>query len=286
MAVTKDMIQKGILMTVSYAFLMSISTVGAKQAQTIISVPALLFWQSFMCCLILLPQLRESWKPLPASVWRVLFYRSFSGFAALLCYYLALNHIPIVDASLLRTCAPLCVPFVVLVFYRKAIPSARWLPLLMGFVGAALVIRPTPTNISVWHIVAFASAVGLAVSMVTTRMLSSHISYREALFSYFGFSALLSLMLVWYLDQSLVLPRESWLWVILVSASLYVGMYLYTLAYTYAPASIVSPVSYIGVVFNGVWGWFIWDHLPDPYAWLGTVFIFISIILSARVKVR
>lgn len=273
-------------MTVSYAFLMSISTVSAKQAQTIIPVPVLLFWQSFICFLFLLSQMRGNWKKFSPSVWKVLFYRSSSGYLALLCYYIALNHIPIVDASLLRTCAPLCVPFVVFVFYKKFIPVERWLPLLLGFIGVAFIIRPTSGNISVWHIVAFASAVGLAISMVTTRMLSNQISAREVLLTYFGFSALLSLALVIFLGQSLTLPRESWLWVVLVALSLYIGMYLYTLAYTYAPASIVSPVSYIGVVFNGIWGWLIWHHMPDSYAWLGTLFIFISIIFSARVKSR
>jgi drug/metabolite transporter (DMT)-like permease len=67
-----------------------------------------------------------------------------------------------------------------------------------------------------------------------------------------------------------------------VSITLYVGMYLYNKAYTYAPASIVSPVSYIGVVFSGFWGLIVWKHVPDSFAILGMLFIFLSILISTR----
>lgn len=284
-AVSNSMLKKGILMTLSYAFVMSISAASAKQAQTVISVPVLLFWQSFICCLFALPQIWGRWRMFPFSVWKVLLLRSFCGFMALLCYYYALDYIPILDASILRTCAPLCVPFVVFALYRKAVPKARWLPLFVGFVGAALVIHPTPTNISVWHFVGFASAIGLAVSMVTTRMLSTHISHREALFCYFGLSAVFSLIIAVFTEESIYLPRASWHWVSLVCLTLYLGMYLYTLAYTYAPASVVSPVSYSGVVFAGIWGWLFWQQVPDIYAWVGAFLVFLNIILSARARV-
>ncbi|MEC8484396.1 MAG: DMT family transporter, partial [Pseudomonadota bacterium] len=212
------------------------------------------------------------------------FLRSLGGFSGFLFYYWALNHIPLVEASLLRSCAPLCVPFVVLAMHRVMIPKARWLPLFIGFIGVALVINPTPDHFNPWHIIGFLSAVGLAFSMVTTRLLSSHVSGQENMIVYFGFSALLSLPLALVQGESLALPADTWLWVLLVSITLYVGMFLYTKAYTYAPASVVSPVSYIGIVFAGFWGWAIWGHVPDWLAISGTMLIFVSILLSARLS--
>ncbi len=276
-------VKKAVLMTLAYAFVMSIATVGAKKAQLTINVSTLLFWQSLLCTLLLLPQVIKSKTYRPAKVWGLLTLRSFGGFFAILCYYGALSHIPMVEASILRTCAPLCVPFVVFALHRKGIAHRRWLPLFIGFVGVLIIMRPSPTNINVWHLVGFASAIGLAVSMVSTRMLSNHVSAKEALFVYFFFSTVFSLILVLVKGDPVSLVQSSWLWVIIVAASLYLGMYLYTMAYTYAPASVIAPVSYIGIAFNALWGWFIWHHIPDIYAWLGAFFIILSIVITAKI---
>ncbi|MCW4629344.1 MULTISPECIES: DMT family transporter [Marinomonas] len=277
-----ELLKKGIIMTIAYAFVMSLTALAAKQAQTMIPVSTLVFWQSLFCALILLPQMHGRWQKRSFVVWKIHFLRSFGGFVGFLFYYWALNHIPLVEASLLRTCAPLCVPFVVWMLHRIRIPKARWLPLIIGFIGVAFVIQPTPDHLNPWHLVGFISALGLALSMVTTRMLSQQVSGQETLFVYFFVSTVLSLPLVWLQGESLVLPLEVWPLVAAVTVTLYVGMYLYNLAYTYAPASIVSPVSYVGVVFSGFWGWVIWDHVPDIYAILGMLFIFSSIMISTR----
>ncbi|ADZ92479.1 DMT family transporter [Marinomonas mediterranea] len=276
-------VRKGIYATISYAFIMSIAAVGAKQVQTEIPVSVLVFWQSLFCVVVLLPQMRGKWEKRSFDTIKIHILRSVGGFVGFLCYYLALNKIPLVEASLLRSSAPLCVPLVVLLVYKILIPKARWIPLLLGFVGVALVIHPTPENLNPWHVVGFLSAVGLAFSMVTTRMLSTKVSSHETMIVYFGFSALCSFILAISQGHSIALPVNTWGWVLVVSATLYVGMYLYTLAYTYAPASLVSPVSYVGIAFAGFWGWVIWGHVPDIYAVAGTVLIFTSVVLSAKV---
>ena len=279
----KTDVKKAVLMTLAYAFVMSITTVGAKQAQITLNISVILFWQSVLCTLFLLPQIQHSKVYRPVKVWGLLFLRSLGGFSAILCYYLALSHIPIVEASILRTCAPLCVPFIVLALHKKGIAHRRWLPLLIGFVGVLIIMQPSPSNINIWHLVGFASAIGLAVSMVSTRMLSSYVSAKEALFVYFFLSTVFSFLFIVLQGESIFVPVDSWLWVIVVAISLYLGMYLYTLAYTYAPASIVSPVSYIGIAFNAFWGWLIWHQIPDIYVWLGAFFIILSILLTTKI---
>lgn len=57
---------------------------------------------------------------------------------------------------------------------------------------------------------------------------------------------------------------------------IYAGIY-------YAPASIVSPVSYVGIAFNAFWGWAIWHQIPDIYVWLGAFFIILSILLTTKI---
>lgn len=278
----KELLKKGIITTIVYALIMSITSLAAKQVQTTIAVPVLVFWQSIFCVAVLYPQMRGRWQKRPLSIWKIHFLRSFGGFSGFLFYYWALNHIPLVEATLLRYCAPLCVPLVVLALHRIAVPRSRWVPLILGFSGVAFIIHPTPTHFDPWYLVGLLSAIGLAFSMVTTRMLSHQVSGQETMMVYFGISATLSLVLALAQGESLSLPVSTWPLVAVVSVSLYVGMFLYTKAYSYAPASIVSPVSYVGIVFSGIWGWIFWGHVPDGYAYSGMALIFLSIVISTR----
>jgi len=203
-----------------------------------------------------------------------------AGFLGFYFFYLAINHIPLVEASMLRACAPLCVPFVVLLLHKVRVPFSRWLPLILGFIGVALIIKPTPSQFNPWQLVGFLSALGLAFSMVTTRMLSKRVRAKETMTVYFLISAFLSLLISLYMQSDLLIPLDLVPHVLVVGLTLYFAMYLYTLAYSFAPASLVSPVSYIGVVFSGIWGALIWGYLPDMLALSGMLLIFMSVLLT------
>ena len=265
---------------------MSLTSLVAKLVQQDVPVSVLVFWQSILCVTLLLPQQKGHWRKHPIAIWRTHFFRSLSGFLGFYCFYLAINHIPLVEASMLRACAPLCVPFVVLLLHGVRVPLSRWLPLLLGFIGVALIIRPMPSQFDSWQLVGFLSALGLALSMVTTRMLSKNVRAKETMTVYFLISSCLSLLLSIYQGVSLVVPINLVPYVIVVGLTLYFAMYLYTLAYGFAPASIVSPVSYVGVVFSGLWGSLIWGHIPDSYALSGMILIFMSVLLTTYLTQR
>ncbi|MGB0941621.1 MAG: DMT family transporter [Marinomonas sp.] len=282
----QSLLAKGVLATLAYAFIMSVTSLVAKLVQEEVAVSVLVFWQSVICVLLLLPQQKGYWKRHPVNIWKTHFFRSISGFLGFYFFYLAINHIPLVEASMLRACAPLCVPIVVLLIYKIRVPSSRWLPLLLGFIGVALIIKPTPSQFDPWQLVGFLSAIGLALSMVTTRMLSKNVRPKETMTIYFLISACLSLLLSLYDGVSLTLPLHLIPHVMIVGLTLYFAMYLYTLAYGFAPASIVSPVSYIGVVFSGLWGMLIWGHVPDLLAISGMLLIFLSVLLTTYLSSR
>jgi len=282
----QSLLAKGVLATLAYAFIMSVTSLVAKLVQEEVAVSVLVFWQSVICVLLLLPQQKGYWKRHPINIWKTHFSRSISGFLGFYFFYLAINHIPLVEASMLRACAPLCVPIVVLLIHKIRVPSSRWLPLLLGFIGVALIIKPTPSQFDPWQLVGFLSAIGLALSMVTTRMLSKNVRPKETMTIYFLISACLSLLLSLYDGVSLTLPLHLIPHVMIVGLTLYFAMYLYTLAYGFAPASIVSPVSYIGVVFSGLWGMLIWGHVPDLFAISGMLLIFSSVLLTTYLSSR
>ena len=186
-------------------------------------------------------------------------------------YYAALDNIPLVDALLLRQSAPLVVPLVVWAWNRERIAADHWLPLIIGFIGVAIILRPDAGGFSTWHAAGFASAVALAISMVATFHLASTEPVSRVLFYYFALSLLC--VAPFGLGNLQQVRWQDWCAMLYVGVSIYYTLELYTRAYGMAPASAIAPINYLAIVLGGVWGWLIWQQVPDVWSVLGSVLV-------------
>jgi len=188
------------------------------------------------------------------------FWRSIAGWIGFMAYYLALAKVPLVDAALLRSAAPLWVPGILFLWLGVRLPWLRWAAIAVGFAGVLLILHPDADGISAWHSIGLFAGIGLAVSMATTRQLAASESPRAIIFYYFGIAGLATLpfaIATWQtpsLADALVL--------LFIGVSIYVTMALYTAAYTWAKASVISPLSFLGVVFAGLYGMLFWQEIP------------------------
>ncbi|MFK0571362.1 MAG: EamA/RhaT family transporter, partial [Endozoicomonas sp.] len=78
---------------------------------------------------------------------------------------------------------------------KVAVPKSHWQPLILGFVGIVLILKPDLDGVEIWHLVGLVSGLSLALSMVGTRALSSSEPASVILFYYYLISFLCSLPL-------------------------------------------------------------------------------------------
>lgn len=288
-ASTSENIALGAAFALGTSFIMSIAAALIKYAATMVSIEVIVAVQYLLCTAIMLPWLaRRGVSQLKTEHFRLHVVRALCGWACFYAYYLAIEKIPLVDAALLRNAAPLCVPFLVLAVYGVRIALIRWIPLVIGMAGIALILKPDASGLNGWYLVGFASAVTLAGSIMTTRMLALTEPTNRILFYYFGFSAVASVPLALLNWQPI--PAAAWPPMLLIGGSIWLTMWLYTKAYQYAKASIISPISYTGVAFTGFWGWLIWQQIPDQWTYAGVLLVAVggvgSVILGAQEERR
>ncbi len=53
-------------------------------------------------------------------------------------------------------------------------------------------------------------------------------------------------------------------------------------AYRLAPAGQIAPVNYIAIIFAGIWGFLLWNEVPDLYSAIGFGIILLAILLCSR----
>ncbi len=262
----------GATLALATSIVMSLATAATKYVAGYVAIEQIVAVQYCVCVTVMLPLLKkEGWALIQTSHPWLHLVRGMAGWLCFYTYYLALDKIPLVDAALLRNTAPICVPVILFFWKGFRMPFLNWMPVIIGFLGILLVLNPQGSGFSLWHLVGLGSAVTLAGSIVTTRALTLTEPTSRILFYYFSFSALCSIPMAIKNWQTIPLGIIPFL--LGIGVSILLIMWLYTSAYSYAKASVISPISYTGVLFTGLLGWFIWDQIPDFFAIAGAILI-------------
>jgi len=239
--------------------------------------------QYLICLVTLLPWVsRTGLKGLATEFPKAHLIRGVAGWACFYTFYVAIGKIPLVDASLLRNTAPICVPFFTFFLFGNRIGLQGAIGILVGFAGVLFILKPEGQNISMWHGVGFLSGVTLAISMIYTRELAASEPSNRILFYYFLISLVLSTPLA--LANYTPIPIEAVPALLFVGVSIFITMKLYNHAYTHAPANAIAPLTYFGVVFAGLLGWIFWDHTPDSKSLMGMALVICGGIVAILAK--
>lgn len=211
-------------------------------------------------------------------VWLQLF-RSLAGSICQLLFFIAVGSIPLLDSVLLSNAAPLFIPMVVYVWFRKTVQPLVWISLMIGLAGIIMIIKPGP---QMFHnpasLIALLAGLFSALALVATNRLAETEPPLRILIYNFGFSTLLlAPVCIWAWK-----PLTGRDWLLLLGVGLFYALtqYLIIQAYRYASATELSPFNYTVVVFSGILGWWLFGNVPDAVAVLGTVLICAGGILS------
>ncbi|MFT6310319.1 MAG: drug/metabolite transporter (DMT)-like permease [Porticoccus sp.] len=268
--------QQNISLAISLSFAMvvigSISTAAVKYMADIVEPTVIVAVQYTVGLLLCLPAVvKKGSASLKTDKLALHLLRGIAGVLGFYLYYASLKHIPLVDGMLLRQAAPLCVPLVMLIWLRQTISGITWIPLVIGFIGIALLLQPGSDSGTTWHGVAFLSAICLSFSMVSTGELAETEPNHRILFYYFAMSTVA--ILPFAIGSMGGITARVWLILIVISIAMYSAIGLYTKAYSLAKASTIAPINYFSVLVSGLIGWLVWDEIPNLIAVLGMVLI-------------
>jgi drug/metabolite transporter (DMT)-like permease len=272
MTAQRHAVRHAIYLSCLMVILASTAVAATKFASARAATETILTVQYLVCTLLCLPGiLRPGLASLRTRRPGLHLLRGIVGVLGFYLFYASLDHIPMVDAMMLRQAAPLVVPLVLWVWSRERVASSAWLPLIIGFAGVVVILRPSSAGLSWWHAAGFCSALALAISMVATNRLGSTEPASRILFYY----CLLSLACVAPFSSGKFsgLTPADWLAMLYVGLAIYGTLDLYTRAYGMAPTAAIAPINYFAVVLAGFWGWLFWGQVPDLFSVLGSAMV-------------
>lgn len=270
---------RGIALITLAFFCAAVMSAFSKAAS---GVPPLLilFLQYGISFLIFVPAgLRAGGAKLETHHFGLQLLRSVAGSSCQLLFFIAVRSISLLDAVLLSNAAPLFIPLVVYVWFRKTVQPIVWVSLLVGLLGIVLIIKPGPEIArNPASLIALIAGFLSALALVATNKLSETEPPSRILIYNFGLSTLLLIpVCIWEWKP---LTGKQWGLLLAIGFSYAATQYLIILAYRYADAAQLSPFNYSVVVFSGLLGWWFFGNVPGVTALIGTVLICAGGVLS------
>ena len=199
-------------------------------------------------------------------------------------WFLAMSRIPISEVTALGFTSPIFVTLGAAVFLSERLKPYRVAAVLLGFIGALLILRP---GLRVIDIGALAQ-LGAAPLFACSYLMAKSATRREA-------SSLIVVLLSVFCTLTLALPAllvwrtptlEELLLLGLTALLATSGHYCMTRALEAAEVSAVQPFTFLQLVWATILGLILFDETPDVWIWIGGAVIVGSATWMAQQEVR
>ena len=198
-------------------------------------------------------------------------------------FFFSLVHLPLADAIAIFFVQPMMLTLLSALFLRETIGWHRRIAVVIGFIGALLIIKPGSDSFTLAALLPFGAAAFYSSYIVVTRSVAN-IDHPMTMQFASGLAATIvlscTLFAAHFLPENAFAPTmpdaTEWLWLALIGLIAAVGHLLVVMAINRAPASLLAPFGYTEIIAATALGWYIFGDWPDVISWLGIMKIVFS----------
>ncbi|MBT3926454.1 MAG: DMT family transporter [Rhodospirillaceae bacterium] len=204
---------------------------------------------------------------------------------AMYCFMAALISLPLATVTSITFTAAFMVVMLSIPMLGERVGIRRWAAVLVGFIGAIVIIRPGSDIEVLPALLALGAALCYAFFQILTRKLAPHDDTRVTAV----YTVLVTLVVATAIAPfDMDWPSDTNTWLLFAALGLIGGISHYFLikAYETGEASMLSPFDYGQLVGATLLGYFIWGDFPDGWTWLGIAIIICSGIYIAHREAR
>ncbi len=247
-----------------------------KHLSAVYPVAQLMFVRSVVAVLLVggISIARGGWnglrtrRPL-AHVWR-----AFAGLLSMGCFFYAFKHLPLAEVYVLSFAGPLFITALSMPLLGEPVGWRRWAAVLVGFGGVVVMARPEADAPVLPILVGLAAAFFYALAMIAVRGLSRTESNTAIVVYLLLTTTVVSGIAAVPVWQA---PGLADAGLMLLVGTLGAGaQVLMTQAFRLAPAAVVAPFEYTGMIWATLLGFLVFGDVPTPTVLTGAGIIIAS----------
>ena len=212
--------------------------------------------------------------------------RSLCLVVATACFFGGLRFLPLAEGTAVSFLAPMIGLVLAYPVLGERPTRARWLAAVGGFAGILILVRPGGAVFHPATGLLLMAAVANALYQLLTRRLPRDPSHTTLFYSGLVGTVVLSAALP-FVDTPAAITLSDVFFLVVLGLMAGVGHWGLIIAFTRAPATLVAPFTYVGMVWATLYGWAIFGHLPDGASFVGMAVIVASGVgLMAHERMR
>jgi drug/metabolite transporter (DMT)-like permease len=238
----------------------------------------IVFYRSLIGALVIAGASRWRGDSLRTPVPAMHFWRSLSGVASLMLWFYAIAHLPLATAITLNYMSSVWMALFLIggavMLGASRVDGKLVGTVLLGFVGVAMVLRPTIEHDQLWPgLVGLSSGLlaAMAYLQVTALGRAGETEYRVVFYFSIGGVAAGLLTMLWSGVSAHSVPGVLWLVAVGVLAT--VAQLMMTRAYATGRTLVNASLQYLGIAWAFVYGVLLFDDPVTPMAIGGMVLI-------------
>jgi drug/metabolite transporter (DMT)-like permease len=194
--------------------------------------------------------------------------------ASTILFFTAIASMPLADALALVFISPLIVTALSPLILGEHVGVRRWSAVLVGFLGALVIIRPGLGVFDPAALLAAGAGAVYATYLIATRKLAGSAPPLVTL----AYTALLGAVVMTAVQPAVwIWPTPGdWAWMAGMGALAASGHFMIIKAFDHAPASVLAPFTYSEMAMATAVGFFAFGDFPDPLTWVGVAIIVAS----------
>ena len=200
--------------------------------------------------------------------------RSFLSILESGCFVFSFRYLSLADVHSVGSMTPVIVVALSALILREHVSIKIWIAIFVGFVGMLIILRPGSTIFDLYSLIPFCGAFFLGFYQILTRKVSEYDSNETSLF----YTGVIGLIIMFFLSifywQSINLLSV----VLLGSGGVFfsLGIYFQILALSNARASIIQPFHYTLIFWAILFGYILYNDIPDIFTICGALIIVAS----------
>lgn len=187
----------------------------------------------------------------------------------------AIRYAALADAVAVSFVAPFFVTILGALVLRETVGVYRWAAVLVGFVGAMIIIRPGSDAVHPAVLLVVLAALFFAIRQIIGRLLAD----TDKTTTTVAYTAIVgSLVITLPLPFVWVTPQSGFQVLLICTMTIMAGVaeVMVIRSLEVAEAVVLAPIHYSLIIWGTFYGYVVFGHLPDLWTWVGT-----GIIVSA-----
>ncbi len=263
------------------AFLFAVMGVVIREVSAEVNNETVVFFRNLVGALIFIPLIIKNRRGfLKTERIRLHLFRTLSGLTAMYCFFYLIATLKLTDAMLFNYSAPIYIPLIAWFWLSEPLSKKQYYSVTIGFIGVVMILKPTQGLLNINSLAGLAAGSLAACAFLSVQQLGKTESPLLTVFYFSFFSTLISSIPMLWAFQAVSNDQLLLLATVGVLATL--SQFCLTKAYSLAPASQISPIQYLSIIFAGIFGWVLWAEIPDVWSYAGAAFIVGAALLTLK----